>query len=56
VVTELQLQRMDAKLNAAGWMSEKMGGLRLANLYTLVTYCKGAFVNNSLLLYPSLSY
>lgn len=21
--------RMDAKLNAAGWMSEKMGGLRL---------------------------
>jgi len=53
---ELQIQRIDAKLNAAGWMSEKMGGLRLANLYNLVTYCKGAFVNNYFLLYPLLSY
>jgi len=39
---------MDAKLNATGWMSEKMGGL--------VTYCKGAFENISLLLYLLLSY
>jgi len=30
--------RMDAKLNAAGWMSEKMGGLRLENLDTLMVY------------------
>lgn len=27
--------RMDAKLNVAGWISEKMGGLRLAYLNVL---------------------
>lgn len=30
--------RMDAKLNAAGWMSEKMGGLRLEYYDSLMIY------------------
>jgi len=42
--------RMDAKLNAAGWMSEKMGGLRLENLYTPVTYCEGACIYNPVII------
>lgn len=41
--------RMDAKLNAAGWMSEKMGGLRLEYYDNLMIYCEKTFIFTSVI-------